>query len=127
MTCDCCSKKPENIEEAKEENNPKVDCLSCFKKQNKEREAPPARINFETETKKGTKWTDRLKCCGKRKVGDSTTCFSLGKRKDNWAERRNSILNPNIPKIRYVSTLMLQDIFIGMQTLALYKKLVPLT
>lgn len=115
MACECCKKKPQsNIEDKNEENDSKVGCLSCLRKQSKNQDGPPApaRISFENETGKSSKWTDRLKCCGKRKVSDSTSCFSLGKRRENWAERRSSILTTNIPKIRQVSSLALGDSYI---------------
>lgn len=77
-----------------------LSCLSCMKKPKEPTEQPPARISFEDETGKNKKWFDRLKCCGKQKVSDSTSCFPLGKRKESWAERRQSILSSPAPNAR---------------------------
>lgn len=78
------------------------------------------RISIESdETTKATTIWERMKCCGRNKVGDQSAggCFQIGKRKDSWAERRDSIFNnPNnsnkrceflIPKILALKIIMI--------------------
>lgn len=93
MACDCCKKK-ENTE-ARQEAEKSTGCFSCLKKDKVER-IPQAKINIENETEKKPKLLDRLKCCGKQKVGDSS-CFTLGKRKGSLNDRRDSIFSSTVP------------------------------
>lgn len=86
MACDCCKKKQKEGEKKAEETT--TGCFSCLKKQKE----PPAKISVENETDKQPKLLDSLKCCGKQKVADSS-CFPLGKRKESWGDRADSILS----------------------------------
>ncbi|KAJ8930147.1 hypothetical protein NQ314_017077 [Rhamnusium bicolor] len=97
-------KEPEQqdkVEEQEVEEAEKSGCFSCLKK--KEKIDEPVRINVEDETGKKLKLWDKLKCCNKHKVRD-TSCFPTGKRKDSWVERRDSILSdPSQPPPSYLS------------------------
>lgn len=86
-----------NSEDTENESE-KTGCFRCGG--GKKKKKSEVRINIEDEDDDGTKKSclDRLKCCGKNKVGDNTSCFPTGKRKNSWAERRDSILsNPPPP------------------------------
>lgn len=73
----------------------KTGCFSCGNKKIKKKSE--VRINIEDEDEEPKKsCLERMKCCGKNKVGD-TSCFPSGKRKDSWAERRDSILSDPPP------------------------------
>ncbi|RZC34334.1 serine/threonine-protein kinase nek3 [Asbolus verrucosus] len=94
MSCKRCKKqKDEQKDESKksEEEPEKTGCFNCRKKK------PDVTINIENDEPKQKLW-DRLKCCGKNKVRD-TSCFPIGKRKNSWAERRDSsILSESPPQ-----------------------------
>ncbi|XP_018567268.1 protein stum [Anoplophora glabripennis] len=86
MSCKCCKKESSPEIQDKVPVEPKG-CFGCLKKKSQS----PVVINIEDETGKKTKLWDKLKCCNKHKVTD-TSCFPKGKRKDSWVERRDSIL-----------------------------------
>jgi hypothetical protein len=76
-----------------EEEGAKKGCFGCRRKK------PEVTINIENDEPKKKLW-ERMKCCGKNKVGD-TGCFLTGKRKESWvAERRDSILS-DLPPDKY--------------------------
>jgi hypothetical protein len=76
-----------------EEEGAKKGCFGCRRKK------PEVTINIENDEPKKKLW-ERMKCCGKNKVGD-TGCFPTGKRKESWvAERRDSILS-DLPPDKY--------------------------
>ncbi|CAH0546679.1 unnamed protein product [Brassicogethes aeneus] len=89
--------KPVEPKSDQREEDGKTGCFNCRKKKPAMEQV---RINIEpNEDDPKPKFMDRLKCCGKNKVGDTTGCFSKGKRKESWTERRDSILSdPPLPK-----------------------------
>lgn len=97
IPCKCCKKEtePQQPKEEQNEDDTKTGCFNCRKKK-----PDQVQINIEPqEDEPKKKFLDRLKCCGKNKVGDRTGWFSKVKRKESWAQRRDSILSdPPLPK-----------------------------
>ncbi|CAG9838850.1 unnamed protein product [Diabrotica balteata] len=83
--CSCCRKGPKKTSKSKTD----AGCFNCFK-----RKPQPASIVIENETQQKPKLLERLNCCKKQKVGDSSSCFPTGRRKDSWVERADSLSQP---------------------------------
>ncbi|XP_017784920.1 PREDICTED: protein stum-like isoform X2 [Nicrophorus vespilloides] len=99
LACARCKSKTDEINET--DDKTKKGCFSCLKKKKKEVEEI---IITDTEgtIKKSLTVMDRLKCCRSNKIGDEVTtgCCGRKKRKDSWANRRDSILSEPTPITR---------------------------
>ncbi|XP_050301035.1 protein stum [Anthonomus grandis grandis] len=111
LTCNKCArcKKLSKSEEIQEITNEvaKTGCFSCLRKTKPKNDQ--VRINIEDEEADQVKkniW-QKLNCCKKNRVGDTQSCFTLGKRKENWMERsgrQGSVLESEIqPKSKCCS------------------------
>ncbi|XP_057671886.1 putative uncharacterized protein DDB_G0277255 [Diorhabda carinulata] len=79
--CGCCKINSKSKTDAS--------CFNCFK-----RKQAPASIVVEDETQKKPKLIERFNCFKKQKVGDASSCFPVGKRKESWVERADSLSHP---------------------------------
>ncbi|XP_065161547.1 protein stum-like isoform X2 [Atheta coriaria] len=99
MCCACCKKSDKaDPTQDKPQNQ---GCFACLKKK-KLHDVEEIIISSAEEVEGAKKsFMDKLKCCSCRrsnKVGDSTTgCCGLGKKKEKWTERRDSILSAPVP------------------------------
>ncbi|KAJ8944823.1 hypothetical protein NQ318_013160 [Aromia moschata] len=94
MACQRCKKtatQQDHEQNQEEDTKQKTGCFSCLKQKKEE----PVRINIENETGMKPKLWNKMKCCNRDKVRD-TSCFPTGKRKDSWVERRESAFGEQI-------------------------------
>ncbi|KAL1517606.1 hypothetical protein ABEB36_001347 [Hypothenemus hampei] len=86
--CEKCSKSPqsEHLEDSK-------GCCSCFERLTqkcKRSSRDQVRINIQDENESTSLWRKLCcsSCCKRNKVGDSESCFPLGRRKRSWSSGR---------------------------------------
>ncbi|XP_030756354.1 protein stum isoform X2 [Sitophilus oryzae] len=84
--CRSCKRVPKVVKSNEEVHT--TGCFKCLKKSKKEPKREQIRINVEDESEQTkAKFWNKLNCCKKNRVGDTQSCFPIGKRKESWVER----------------------------------------